>query len=66
MIWFFDREGQRVRYEIRRMPTEEGYELEVTYPDGHSQVEQMAEPSDLLRRCAELAKALEGDGWRAK
>jgi len=64
MIWFFDREGERVRYEIRRA-ADEGYELEVTYPDGRTEVEQMVEPSDLLRRCTELAKALEEDGWKA-
>jgi hypothetical protein len=64
MIWFFDREGQRLRYEIRRTADDQGYELEVSYPDGRTEVEQMVEPSDLLQRCADLAKTLKADGWR--
>lgn len=65
MIWFFDRDGQRLRYEIRRTADDQGYELEVSYPDGRTEVEQMVEPSDLLQRCADLAKTLKEDGWRA-
>jgi hypothetical protein len=64
MIWFFDREGQRLRYEIRRTADDQGYELEVSYPDGRKEVEQMVEPSDLLQRCADLAKSLNEEGWR--
>ena len=64
MIWFFDREGQRLRYEIRRTADDQGYELEVSYPDGRTEVEQMIEPSDLLQRCADLARTLKDEGWR--
>ena len=64
MIWFFDRQGQRLRYEIRRNAAETGYELVVAYPDGRTEVEQMVEPSDLLKRCAELAESLTQDGWK--
>lgn len=65
MTWFFDREGQRLRYEIRRTATEDAYELQVVFPDGRTEVERMLEPSDLLKRCAELAQALKAQGWRA-
>jgi hypothetical protein len=64
VIWFFDRNGQRLRYEIRRDPGSDAYELVVTFPDGRSEVEQMQEPSDLLKRCAELAEDLRGEGWK--
>jgi hypothetical protein len=64
VIWFFDRNGQRLRYEIRRNPNSDAYELVVTYPDGRSEVEEMQEPSDLLKRCAELAEDLRGEGWK--
>jgi hypothetical protein len=64
VIWFFDRNGQRLRYEIRRNSDTDGYELVVTYPDGRTEVEQMEEPSDLLKRCAELAENLREEGWR--
>ena len=64
MIWFFDRNGLRLRYEIRRSTTGAGYELVVTHPDGRTEVEEMLEPSDLLKRCAELAHDLREEGWR--
>lgn len=65
MIWFFDREGQRLRYEIRRKDVSDAYELVVTYPDGRIEVEEMRQPADLLKRCAELAESLRQKGWRA-
>ena len=64
MIWFFDRDGQRLRYEIRRNPQTDGYELEIIYPDGRREVEKMRGPSDLLKRCAELADDLRIEGWK--
>jgi hypothetical protein len=64
MIWFFDRQGQRLRYEIRRTDAGNAYELVVSYPDGRENVEQMIEPSDLLKRCAELADSLREEGWK--
>jgi hypothetical protein len=66
MIWFFDRQGQRLQYEIRRKNTGDAYELVVSYPDGRQAVEQMIDPSDLLKRCAELADTLREQGWTAK
>jgi hypothetical protein len=65
MVWFFDRQGQRLRYEIRRRASGEGYELVTSYPDGRTETEQMLDPSDLLKRCAELAEGLRQQGWRA-
>lgn len=64
MIWFFDREGQQLRYEIRRSQADDRFELVVTYPEGRVEVEQLAEPADLLKRCAELAESLKGEGWK--
>lgn len=65
MIWFFDRSGQRLRYEIRRKEVGDGYEVEVGYPDGRTEIEEMLDPTDLLKRCAELAETLKREGWRA-
>jgi hypothetical protein len=64
VIWFFDRNGQQLRYEIRRSMDSDAYELAVTYPDGHTEIEEMKEPSDLLKRCAELAEDLKQEGWK--
>jgi len=65
MIWFFDREGARIRYEIKHRPDGDGYELVLTHPDGRIQLEHIAEPNRLLERCAELGATLKDDGWHA-
>lgn len=64
MIWVFDRNGQRLHYEIRRSEADDQYELVVTHPDGRIETEQTRDPADLLRRCSKLAEALLGEGWR--
>jgi hypothetical protein len=63
MVWVFERNGQRLRYEIRRRDGGDGYELVVSYPDRRSDVEHLLEPLDLLRRCAEVGAKLKADGW---
>jgi hypothetical protein len=54
MIWFFDRHGQRLRYEIRRKEAGDGYELVIGYPDGHTEIEEMLD----------LAESLKQEGWK--
>jgi hypothetical protein len=65
MIWFFERGGERLRYEIRHGGADAVYELEITYPDGRIETEQVQEAADLLHRCAARARALKDEGWRA-
>ena len=64
MVWFFDRGGERLRYEIRRAG-QDAYELAVTYPDGRTEKEQLTEAAELLERCAEVGRQLKQQGWRA-
>jgi hypothetical protein len=62
MIWFFDRNGERLRYEISH---EAGrYRVIITHPDGSESVEEVDEPTELIERSVELMNALRGDGWR--
>ena len=65
MIWVFNRNGERLRYEIRRSATEDAYELVLTFPDGRTQTQQTADAAELLDRCADLARTLRSDGWQA-
>ena len=65
MIWFFNRNGERLRYEIRRAATGVAYELVLTFPDGNTQTQQTADAAELLDRCADLARTLRDDGWSA-
>ena len=63
MIWFFDRDGERLRYEISRNRTAGRYRLIITRPDGSESVEEVDEPGRLIERSVELMNSLRGDGW---
>ena len=63
MIWFFDRDGERLRYEISRDRTAGRYRVVITRPDGSESVEEVDEPSELIERSVELLNLLRGDGW---
>jgi hypothetical protein len=63
MIWFFDRDGERLRYEISRDRAAGRYRVIITRPDGSESVEEVDEPSELIDRSVELMNSLRGDGW---
>ena len=63
MIWFFDRDGERLRYEISRDRADGHYRVIITRPDGSESVEEVDEPSQLIERSVELMNSLRGDGW---
>lgn len=64
MIWFFEREESRLRYEIRRQADGHDYELVITRPDGRQDVEDYVDPLELLQRTAALERSLQADGWK--
>jgi hypothetical protein len=63
VIWFFDRDGEQLRYEIQRARGG-GYRVVITRPDGTESVEQIDEPTELIQRSVQLMNSLRGDGWR--
>ena len=65
MIWLWEREGQRLTYEVRRLDEVNQYELLVTYPDGTEEAETFTEPGVLLERSFNWKERLESEGWRA-
>jgi hypothetical protein len=64
VIWFFDRDGERLRYEITRDRQIGRYRLVITRPDGSESVEECDEPTELIERSVQLMNTLRGDGWR--
>jgi hypothetical protein len=66
MVWFFDRGGERLRYEIRRAADQPAYEVALTFPDGSTQTERTTEAAALLERCADVVRALKEQGWEAR
>jgi len=63
MIWFFDRNGEKLRYEISRDRAIGRYRLVITRPDGSESIEEVDEPTELIERSVQLMNSLRGDGW---
>jgi hypothetical protein len=63
VIWFFDRNGEKLRYEISRDRAAGRYRLVITRPDGSESVEEVDEPTELIERSVQLMNTLRGDGW---
>ena len=63
MIWFFDREGERLRYEIMRDRSGR-YRVVITQPDGSESIEEVDEPTELIERSVQLMNSLRGEGWK--
>ena len=63
IIWFFDREGERLRYEISRDRAVGRYRVVITNPDGSESIEEVDEPTELIERSVQLMNSLRGDGW---
>jgi hypothetical protein len=63
MIWFFERQRDRLHYEIRRQPDGPDYELVVTHPDGRQEVERFSDSGALLDRSSVLQHTLTAEGW---
>jgi hypothetical protein len=64
VIWFFDKDGERLRCEISRDRHLGRYRLVITHPDGTESVEEVDEPTELIERSVRLMNSLRGDGWQ--
>lgn len=62
MIWFFDRNGEQLRYEITRDRSGR-YRVVITRPDGTESVEEVEQPTELIERSVRLMNTLRADGW---
>lgn len=64
MIWIFDRNGETLRYEIRRDDKGDGYIMMVTSSDGQKRVERVDRASALIERTVDEMRQLRDDGWK--
>jgi hypothetical protein len=64
VIWFFDKNGEQLRYEISRDRTVGRYRLVITRPDGSEVVEEVDQPTELIERSVQVMNSLRGEGWR--
>jgi hypothetical protein len=67
MVWFFSRESEVAKYEIRH-PSAGAYELVVTRANGEleieTEVESFGDASRLIERSLEKQDAFRRDGWQ--
>ena len=64
MIWLFDRDGEKITYEICRDESGAGFMLVMTSTSGHKRVDRIAHPTELIERCAEQMRQLQDEGWK--
>jgi hypothetical protein len=64
MIWFFERQHARLRFEIRHQLDGHGFELVITHPDGRQHVEQYDDQRALVERSRDLQNTLTAGGWQ--
>lgn len=63
VIWFYERNGEHLRCEIRQQIEGDRFALVVTLPDGTERTEMFDDSYALNRRSRELEKMLNGKGW---
>jgi hypothetical protein len=64
MIWFFDKNGERLRYEICHDRSGGRYRVVITRPDGSESIEEVEQASALIERSVDLMNSLRDEGWR--
>ena len=64
MVWLFDRDGEKIRYEICRDENGEGFLLVMTSSTGHKRVDRIAHATELIERSSEQMRQLQDDGWK--
>jgi hypothetical protein len=64
MVWFFEREAERLQYEIRREEMGEGFELVISASADEKTVEKVTSPSELIERSQNVWNFLLNGGWR--
>ena len=64
MLWFLDRGGERLKYEIRRDGEHGGYRVIVTAPDGKEFSRRIEEPTELVEQSVSHLEKLRADGWQ--
>jgi hypothetical protein len=65
VIWFFDKDGEQLRYEISRDQSAARYRVIITHPDGSESIEEVDRPAELIERSVAQMNDLRGDGWHS-
>jgi hypothetical protein len=63
MIWFYQRDGQQLYYEVRLRDDGPGFELGISHPGGTVLTERFDTEEALGARFLELQDSLRREGW---
>jgi hypothetical protein len=63
MIWFYQRGGQHLYYEVRLRQDGPGFELGIWYPEGTVLTEHFDSEDALAERFIDLQDRLNREGW---
>jgi hypothetical protein len=64
VIWLFDRDGEKIAYEICRDDVGEGFLLVMTAASGQKRVERIEHATELIERSIDQMRRLCEDGWK--
>lgn len=63
VIWFYEKNGEHLRCEVRHLVEGDRFDLVIIEPDGQERVETFEDSSQLSRRSAELEREWRAMGW---
>ena len=63
VIWRFVKNGEEIRYELRREKLDGPYYLVRVRADGTETVTEIDQATDVVEHTAEVMRALRRDGW---
>lgn len=64
MLWFFEKQREKLHFEVRRQCDGHDYEIVITHPDGREEVEKYSDPRALAERSRHLQRHFAQEGWR--
>jgi hypothetical protein len=64
MVWFFERETERLQYEIRHDQAGPGYELVISASADEKTVQKIDSAAELIERSQDMWAFLLNGGWR--
>ena len=63
MIWFYEKDGEHLRCEVRHLVEGDRFDLVIIEPNGQERVETFEDSSQLNKRSAELEREWRAKGW---
>ena len=65
MLWFFEKQREKLHFEVRHQSDGHDFELVITYPDGREVIEKFSDPRVLAERSRSLRTSLVDEGWHS-